>query len=169
MPPLIGEAVLNAATLVDSLVADVIDGLRESLHPDFGVRSYRVYRVIRTWTGQRPGDGQLTQEALELRPQPRVQVWSGLRMELATCGVEEMGEIVLTEVSLTYTERQLTGGGLLGMNQELYIGLAEAHGQAQRRRLFSYTRPPFVDREKNMGWQLWLQRAQGDPGAAWEP
>lgn len=169
MAVLVGAAVLNPDTLVDSLVSDVIDGLRESLHPAFGVRAYRVYRVIKTWSGTRPGDGVLAQEALELRPQPRVQVWNGLRMELATCGVEEMGEIVLTEVSLTYTEAQLTGGGALGMNQELFIGLAEAHGQAQRRRLFSYTRPPFVDREKNMGWQLWVQRSQADPGAAWEP
>lgn len=169
MTVLVGDAVLSPTTLVDSLVVDVIDGLRESLHPDFGVRAYRVYRVIRTWTGQRPGEGIMTQEALELRPQPRIQVWNGLRMELAACGVEEMGEIVMTEVSLTYTERQLTGGGLLGKNQELFLGVAEAHGQAQRRRLFSYTRPPFVDREKNMGWQLWVQRSQGDPGAAWEP
>lgn len=168
MAVLVGEAVLSPTVLVDSLVGDVIDGLRESLHPDFGVRAYRVYRVIRTWSGQRVGEGVMTQEALELRPQPRVGVWNGLRMELAVCGVDEMGEIVLTEVSLTYTEAQLTGGGALGMNQELFLGLAEAHGQGQRRRLFSHTRPPFVDREKDMGWKVWLQPAKGDPGPEWE-
>lgn len=169
MAVLVGEAVLSPTVLVDSLVGDVIDGLRESLHPQFGVRAYRAYQIIRTWSGTRPGDGVMTQVALEYRPQPKVAVWNGLRFELATCGVEEMGEITLTELSLMYTERQLTGGGVLGKNQEFFIGLAEAHGQAQRRKLFIHTRPPFVDREKNMGWQVWLHRADSDPGPAWEP
>lgn len=168
MTVLVGEAVLSNTTLVDSLVVDVIDGLRESLHPEFGVRAYRIFRVVRSWSGQRVGDGQISDVAGELRPQPRVQVWTDLRWQLASCGVEELGEIVLTEVSLTYTEGQLTGGGALRMNQQLLYGLAEAHGQGTRRRLFSLTRPPFIDREKNMGWQLWLQVAKGDPGAAWE-
>lgn len=167
MPPLVGTAVLNPATLVDSLVVDVIDGLRESLHPDFGVRAYRVYRVVRTWSGQKPGQGIATDEARELRPQPRVGVWNGLRMEMASCGVEEMGEITLTEVSLSYTYGQLRPS--LGMNQQLFYGLTEAHGQGNPRRLFSLSRPPFVDREKNMGWQVWLVLANGDPGAPWEP
>lgn len=167
-PVLTGEAVLSSTVLVDSLVEDVIDGLRESLHPDFGVRAYRAYRVIRTWAGQRPGEGAATDDVAELRPQPRVQVWSGLRWELAACGVIEMGEVKLSEVSLTYTEAQLTGGGALRANQALYIGLAEAHGQAQRRALFVHARPPFVDREKDMGWALWLQKAQAEAGSvAW--
>lgn len=167
MPPLVGTAVLNPATLVDSLVVDVIDGLRESLHPDFGVRAYRVYRVIRTWSGPKTGIGVATDEARELRPQPKIMVWNGLRWELAACGVEEMGEISLLEVSLTYTYDQLRP--TLGMNQQLFYGVAEAHGQGNPRRLFSHSRPPFVDREKNMGWQIWLQKAEGDPGAPWEP
>lgn len=168
MAVLVGAAVLSDATLVDSLVADVIDGLRDSLHPDFGVRAFRVYRVVRTWTGQRVGEGSFTDEALELRPQPRVRVWTGLRMELAACGVAELGEIELSEVSLTYTADQLAGG-VLGRNAQLFYGLAEAHGQGQRRRLFSVSRPPFVDREETMGWRMWLVAANGDLGAPWEP
>lgn len=166
-PVLEGEAVLSDAVLVDSLVADVIDGLREDLHPAFGVRAYRTYRVIRTFPGERVGDGVGVDDVAELRPQPRVQVWNGLRWEMGACGVLEMGEVKLTEVSLTYTQAQLTGGAELGKNQQLFIGLAEAHGQGQSRALFVHARPPFVDREKDMGWVLWLQRAQGDPGAAW--
>ncbi len=168
MAVLIGNAVLSSNVLVDSLVADVIDGLRESLHPDFGVRAYRIFRVIRTWTGQVAGDGIMSDVALELRPQPLVHVWNGRKFEQASCGIEELGEIMLTEVSLTYTEAQLTGGGALGMNQELFLGLAEAHGQGTRRRLFTHARPPFVDRTKDMGWRCWLRKVEGDLGGSWD-
>lgn len=169
MPVLVGEAVLSSSVLVDSLVPDVIDGLRESLHPDFGVRAYRVYRILRTWGGQRPGEGIMTDVAREMRPQPLVHVWGGRRFEQAECGIEELGEVMLTEVSLTYTEAQLTGGGLLAMNQEIFIGITEAHGQGTARKLFIHAKPPYIDRVKNMGWQLWLSKAEGALGAPWEP
>lgn len=164
-PVLTGNAVLDADVLVDSLVPDVIDGLRESLHPQFGVRAYRTYRVIRTWTGRTAGDGLFTDDAGELRPQPRVQLWDGLRFVQMTCGINEAGEIRLTEVSLTYTEAQLTGQPLTA-NQELFIAVAEGHGQGSATQLFAHTRPPFVDREKTMGWVLFLRHVEGPP---WVP
>lgn len=169
MAVLIGEATLNSAVLVDSLVSDVIDGLRESLHPDFGVRAYRVYRILRTWSGRKVGDGIMTDSALELRPQPLVKVWDGLKYEQAVCGIEEMGQVMLTEVSLTYTETQLTGGGALAMNQELMLGIAEAHGQGTRRRVYTHAKPPYIDRVKDMGWKVWLNMINADLGAPWEP
>jgi hypothetical protein len=166
---LVGEAVLSESVLVDSLVPEVIDGLREDLHPDFGVRAYRVYRVIRTWSGKRAGDGVSSDLVGELRPQPLVKVWTGLRLELASCGVDQLGEIALTEVSLTYTETQLTGGGGLTMQQELFYGITDAHGQGTIRKLFAITRPPYIDRIKDMGWVVWLRSVKGDPGGPWEP
>lgn len=166
VPVLVGAAVLSANVLVDSLVADVIDGLREDLHPQFGVRAYRLYRVIRTWTGVVAGEGTHTDAGVELRPQPKVMVWDGLRYTLAACGIEELGEVKLTEISLTYTEAQLTGQPLAA-NQELFLALGEAHGQAQVTRLFAPTRPPYVDRIKDMGWVLSLRRVQS--GAPWAP
>lgn len=167
-PPalLVGEATLDNAVLVDSLVADVIDGLREQLHPQFGVRPYRLYRLIRTWSGSIAGEGTVTDVAHELRPQPKVHVWDGLRYVQAVCGIEELGEVKLTEVSLTYTHAQLTGKPLAA-NQEAFIGLGEAHGQGQPVHLFTYARPPYVDREKDMGWVLVLRRVQS--GAPWQP
>lgn len=169
MAVLIGEATLNDAVLVDSLVSDVIDGLREDLHPQFGVRAYRVYVVRRTWTGRTVGQGQFSDVALELRPQPRVKVWDGLKYTAEPCGIEEMGDVQLSEVSLTYTERQLTGGGQLAMSEELLIGIAEAHGQGTRRRVYTHAKPPFIDREKEMGWKVWLRSINADLGAPWEP
>ncbi len=158
-PVLIGEAVLNPAVLVDSLIADVIDGLREDLHPQFGVRAYRVYRVIRTWNGQVVGEGQYTDDAAELRPQPLVWSWdslaNALRYKQAACGLSELGELKLTEVSLTYTEAQLTGQPLRD-NQELLIAIGDAHGQGSTVRMYTHAKPPYVDRIKDMGWVVFL-------------
>jgi hypothetical protein len=166
VPVLIGAAVLNPSTLVDSLVPDVIDGLREDLHPAFGVRAYRCYRVIRTWSGKTVGDGKPSDVGAELRPQPRVAMWDGLKFVQATCGIRELGDVKLTEVSLTYTDGQLTGQPLAA-NQEMFIALGEAHGQASPLRLWAHTAPPFIDREKDMGWVLHLTRVEAAP--PWAP
>lgn len=167
-PVLIGEAVLDPAVLIDSLVPDVIDGLREELYPEFGSRAYRCYRVIRSWTGRSAGEGQSVDETTELRPQPRVMVWDGLHFVQAVCGIRELGEVRLSEVSLTYTEAQLTGRGLqLGKNQELFIGIAEGNGQGTAPRLFGHTAPAFIDRERTMGWMLYLRVVDG--ATSWDP
>jgi hypothetical protein len=166
VPVLVGAATLDSNVLVDSLVPDVIDGLREELHPAFGVRAYRVWRVIRTWSGETEGEGTSTDDAAELRPQPRVKIWDGIRWEQAVCGIRELGEIRLTEVSLTYTEGQLTGQPL-GKNQACFFAIGEAHGQGSETRLFGHTRPPFVDRERDMGWVLFLRVIAEAP--SWAP
>lgn len=166
VPVLAGAATLDNEVLVDSLVTDVIDGLREELHPQFGVRAYRVYRVIRTWTGDIAGEGTFTDAGHELRPQPLVSVWDGLRFVQAVCGLEELGEVKVTELSLTYTEAQITGKPLT-VSQECFIAIGEAHGQAQPIHLFTHARPPFVDRTKDMGWSLMLRRVQS--GEPWAP
>jgi hypothetical protein len=156
-----GSAVLGD-NLVDSLVTDVIDGLRRDLHPQFGVRPYRAWLVTRTWSGEIPGEGEGTPVDIEveLDPQPRVMAWGGYEIELDKCGLDEAGEIVLKEVSLTYTHAELTGGAL-APNQEFFIKLTEAHGQGNPVRYFTHTRPPFVDREKDMAWILWLRKVEG--------
>jgi len=167
-PVLIGDATLDPAVLVDSLVPDLIDGLRDDLLPAFGVRSYRCFRVITTWTGKEAGEGQVTYDTAELRPQPRVMVWDGMRFVQAMCGIRELGEVRLSEISLTYTEAQLTGRGAgLGRNQEQFIGITDAHGQGTEARLFGMTAPAFVDREKTMGWMLYLRVVDGAP--SWAP
>ena len=165
VPVLIGAATLDNDVLVDSLVPDVIDGLRDELHPAFGVRAYRVYRVIRTWTGRRPGEGVYTDDAAELRPQPRVLIWDGFRYAQAICGVMEIGDVKLTEISLTYTAGQLDPRTLTE-KQELFIAIGEGNGQASPTRLWAHKMPPFIDREKDMGWVMLLHSIKG---ASWEP
>lgn len=163
VPVLTGEATLDQSVLVDSLVADVIDGLREDLHPAFGVRAYRLYRVLRSWSGKVVGEGVHTDVAHELRPQPRVAMWNGLKYVQASCGIRELGDVMLTELSLTYTEAQLTGQPLT-KRQELFYALGDGNGQESELRLWQVTAPPFIDRERDMGWVLHLRRIpEGSP------
>lgn len=160
--PLIGSATLNSSVLVDSLVPDVIDGLREDLHPAFGVRAYRVYRVIRTWSGRIVGEGSSSDVAAELRPQPRVKMWDGLKYVQATCGIRELGDVRLTEASLTYTEGDITGQPMAA-NVEVFYAIGDAHGQETQLRLWAITAPPFIDRERDMGWSIHLRRVEAAP------
>lgn len=152
-----GTAILDPDVLIDSLVVDVIDGLRGELHPEFGVRAYRVFTVKRTWQGAGVGIGKATDVETELLPQPRVESWDGRKFELAACGLNDNGEIRLTEVSLSYTYPELMGGKL-NANQQWFIKLSEAHGQLQPDNYFIPSKAPFVDREKTLGWIFWLRK-----------
>lgn len=153
-----GSAILDDDVLVDSLVVDVIDGLRADLHPQFGVRPYRVYTVKRAWQGEEIGDGAYSDVVTEIEPQPRVWQWDGYKFVLAVHGLDERGEVKITEVSLSYTHDELTGG-TLAPNEQWLICIGEAHGQGQPSRYYTLSRPPFVDREKDMGWVLWMKDA----------
>lgn len=156
-----GTAVLGA-NLVDSLVPSVIDALRDGLHPAMGVRPFRVYTVLRTWSGEAIGDGVSSDVEAEITPQPRVLAWDkngSLEFNLERCGLDDSGSITLTEVSLTYTYAELTGGSLAA-NQQFMIRVGEAHGQLNPSRYFVHTKPPYPDREQDMGWKLWLRVVQ---------
>lgn len=162
-----GSAVLDPNVLVDSLVADVIDGLRDELHPQFGVRPFRVYTVKRTWTGADVGLGTSSDVIVELRPQPAVNsgamLWGGgTRFVQTPGGMTERGDVVLTEVSLTYTYAELVGPTLAANQQWLYK-LSEANGQGKPDRYYTVAKPPSVDREKDMGWIITLHHA-AQPG-----
>jgi hypothetical protein len=155
-----GSAVLDSNVLVDSLVTDVIDGLRGELHPQFGVRPFRVYTVKRTWAGAIVGDGASGDVVVELAPQPRVELHE--IYEMTPAGKNRIGDARLTEVSLTYTYAELTGGSLAD-NVQWLIRLSEAYGQGQPDRYFVIARPPEPDRERDMGWRVVL-RAADVPG-----
>lgn len=159
-----GNATLDPNVLVDSLVPGVIDGLRRSLHPAFGVRAYRVFTILQTWSGASIGQGQKTEVVNEIDPQPLVDIWTeagALRFELSRCGLDEAGTIRVREVSLTYTEAELIGPQPLAANQRWLIRISEAHGQENTDKYFIHTKPPYVDREKDMGWVMWLRVAEG--------
>jgi hypothetical protein len=155
-----GSATLNDAVLIDSLLP-TIDELRGELHPEFGVRAFRFYSVVRTWTGRRPGEGSKSDVVTEYLPQPLVEAWNGYRYELVTCGLNALGEIRLIELSLTYTYPEVAGALL--PNQEMLYRLSEAHGQEQPHTYWVQAEPPYPDRVKTLGWILKLKRFQGAP------
>jgi len=158
-----GNATLGT-NLIDQLLP-MIDSLRGTLHPMFGVRAFRVYTVLRTWAGQMVGDGDFTDVVTELTPQPRIEQWDGYKWVLMPSGVHEDGLIRMTEVSLTYTHAELTGALDAGQrNQQFFFRLVDAYGQANEDRILRHSRPPFVDREKTMGWICWLMDMNVEDG-----
>lgn len=163
-----GSATLGT-NLVDSLITDVVDGLRDALHPDFGVRQFRVFTVVRTFDDPDGLSGTFADVESELRPQPLVIPMTGRQgahteMRLEPCGIDEAGIVVLREVSLTYTEAELSGifgtGASLADNQEWLYKIVDAQGQEISDSYWKLARRPFPDRIEDIGWVVELRRAQ---------
>lgn len=168
-----GNATLDSDILLDDLVG-LADDLRDDLHTDFGVRAFRVYTVLRTWDGGYVGEGTASEVETEITPQPRVLPYStagamaGLAYKLEPCGLDEAGLVILKEVSLSYTQAELTGRPVvdgveqsMADGQEWVIRIREAHGQEQSYKDFKIKGAPFPDRENDVGWELRLTRAEG--------
>lgn len=157
-----GNATLGGS-LVDSLV-EVVDGLRDALHPAFGVRQYRAFVVTRTWDGGRIGDGLATDEEIEIEPRPRCrEPGDGYRLDHA--GRAEAFDLVLEEVSLTYTEAEL-GGGTIAAGVEVFWRIEDAEGQEIAPRFFVLAAPPTPDRESSIGWSCKLRRVRREASDA---
>lgn len=147
-----GSAIIGT-NLVDSLL-EVVDDLREDLHASMGVRQWRVYTVRRRWAVE-IGDGPYTDTVIEITPAPLVSY--DLKNEVTPAGLDDGGEVTLSEISLTYTEAELTGRPL-GDNEQWYYRLDDAHGQAMPARYFGMVGPPKPDRISTIGWVLTLVR-----------
>lgn len=157
-----GSAVFDTS-LVDSIYTDVVDGVRGDLLPAMGIRPFKTFVVARTWSGLTIGDGTFTDAETELNSGttgsgPRVVEWGGgLTFKQNPCGLLEEGDIRIEEVSLGYTEAEV-GYRSFADNEQVMIKLTDAHGQQTSVRYFTHKAPPFPDREKGMGWVLWLTR-----------
>jgi hypothetical protein len=156
-------------SLVDKLLP-VVDKLRGSLLPKFGVRQYVVKLVKRTWTGRERGDGDFSDVEVVVTPPPMVDFPAppGSRYDLRPQGREEEGLIKVTEISLkNYQEVDLTGGDLPKAVQFFWL-LKDAHGQGLASRAYLPANPPIADRDKTIGWVVYLRRAEGvEPGPTW--
>jgi hypothetical protein len=125
-----------------------------------GTRPFKAEVVRRRWSGPRRGDGAAGQEsAITISPPPRVL--DALRHDLVAAGLQEVGDLIVTEVSLTYTEAELTGQPL-GQGEEVYwrLSAADGTGQGVAPRYFTLSKPPWPDREKDLGWTVTLRRAE---------
>ena len=158
-----GSATLDPDQLVDGLVPD-IDDLR-GLADEFGTRQFRLYAVTRTWDGGEVGEGASSDATpVELTPPPKVDPFLELGYRLQPCGIDEAGIVRLSEVSLSYNLQDLVGyppGGALDDGVERVFLLRENYGQAQPDRVFYLDRSPAPDRDKTIGWVLWLRKVRG--------
>lgn len=155
-----GSAQLGT-NLVDSLVG-LADNLRGSLNSAFGVRQWHVFAVRREWSGGERGAGTVrVSERVQLTPDPEVLFDSGraFMYEMRAHGRDSVGDAMLREVSLTYSEAQLTGG-TIEPHEEFFFKLEDAHGQAHAPRFFVPKRPPIADRDKRIGWQIDLDAVE---------
>lgn len=150
--------------IIDSLVG-VIDDIRGSIHPVVGDRQYRVYAVTRTWPSGRRGDlsaGPAQIGALEITPSPRVFFRGddkGVHFDQHPTGKSEQGVCVLSEISLAFSEDQLSPQNL-GASDDFYYRLVDKKGQLIPNRYYKPAGPPATDLEKDIGWVLTLRRAQ---------
>jgi hypothetical protein len=151
-----GSATLGTK-LIDPLVS-VLDDIRTTVNTDLEVRQFRVWTVQRSYSSGTIGDGDYTDVTTEITPRPIVESWMGsLGRSLEPCGIDEAGLVRLTEVSLSYTYAELTGGSLAA-GIDWFIKLTDAHGQGQPDRWFTIAKPPYPDRIKTIGWIVELQR-----------
>jgi hypothetical protein len=157
-------AVLNTGLLGDVLVG-VVDGIRRDVRAALGTRPHEVAIVTRTWSSGRPGIGTPTDVVLELDPPPMVTDL-GLRSDLRPAGREEEGDILLTEVSLRYTEAELhpsTAGAT-----EWAYRITDAHGQQLRTRFYTVAKPLAGPRRGDHAsdatdWAITLRRIEDFP------
>lgn len=143
------------------------DKLRD-LNTRFGVRRYNV-RILRTVSdGEQRGAGvETVLSELLLLPTPKISDMSGLRAVLNLSGLDEVGDIQLSEVSARFTEDQLRGYGEDGAppakNENVYyeIEFVRTDGRdSDRRRFVVATAPNNVP--DNVEWVISLKRARGD-------
>ncbi len=160
-----GSAVLGSS-FMDQLV-ECLDECRAAVHEDIGDRQYRVFTVLRTWTGDERGDGDFNEVETELLPRPKVESLKG-HDRLLAAGLDEADVVRLRYVSLTYTEAEISGPPLAA-NQQWTIRLKDAYGQQSRTRDFVPATSPWPDRVKDIGWTVNLERASDLASAAVEP
>ncbi len=157
------DAVIDRTLFADALV-DVVDDIRRSVHGALGTRPWAVAIVTRRWQGGRRGVGHSTVNILELDPVPRVERVTKDRMGPA--GREAAGSVVLSEVSLRYSEAELQP--TIKDGDEVAYRLTELRGQRQSPKWYVLAANPVPrrgDKEQDKtDWYLLLHEtsAMGD-------
>ncbi len=104
--------------LRDDLVG-LVDEVRDQvIDQEVGMRLRTVATRRRTWSGGQPGSGTPTDTDTPLSPTPKVSE-PPARLVAAAPGRYQDGDLLVTRISATYTEADLTGGSL-GAGEEFY-------------------------------------------------
>lgn len=153
-------------TLARKLIR-VVDNLR-NLRVQFGLRVYEVHFVRTRWTGGVRGSGEEYVVSDEpILPVPLITDINGLTETMIGIGIDEIGTLVLSEVSGRYTEDYLRGvgpdGSQIPPDENVYYEVyfpAVPGGEPQRRR-FQLRSAPGYSAER-FQWTLSLERARLD-------
>lgn len=162
-------------TLARKLISTV-DTLRD-LSTRFGFRPYEV-RVIRTkWTGGERGLGQeLVVSDQPILPTPLISSLDGVRRVVNLVGLDELGNVSLSQVSGRYAEGFLTGtdaeGYPLDPDVDFFFEVVfptpgSASDHAPRRRFFPVSAPSYD--ASRFEWTVNLQRSHVDRRADGRP
>lgn len=157
----------DLAKTLTAKLTPVVDMLRD-LRVQFGQRPYSV-RIVRTrWSGGRRGIGEeFVSYEQDLLPTPKVADLGSLQEVLGPVGLDEVGGLVLTEISPRYTEDNLRGTDELGNGPEpdeqvyyevefpRYDGL-----DGERRRFVLRTSPTF--KPEQFQWEVRLERSHAE-------
>lgn len=142
--------------LLSDVLIGVVDDIRRDVHGALGTRPWSVTVVHRTWSGGERGVGHPNVRQLELDPDPSVARVTKDRMGPA--GRESAGTVVLSEVSLSYTEKELDPGADQG-GEVAYV-LRDNRGTMQRPRWFVLAAAPVPRRGDrpgdDVGWYILL-------------
>jgi len=158
----------GTATLLGNVLGQVIpalDEVRTALEAAIGDKQWSVWRCVGSWSGTRRGEGSYSVVETQITPTPKVGWADGsgrLRFDALPTGLDETGQIVLTEVSLTYTEAELSGQ-TSDPNDEVFYKLVDAQGGGMAPRYFTVNRPPSPDRENGLGWIVALNSRTDAP------
>lgn len=143
MPSVLGT------NLLDSLVP-LVDQVRGTIHTAVGDRQWTVTVVKRTWSGGVRGKGTPTTVETLLTPTPAVD-FSKVDYTLQQGGHTEDGMVTISEISLAYSEDQLTPKNI-GPATDFYYRITDAQGQGLGPRLVIPDGPAVPDRERTFGW-----------------
>lgn len=157
------RTILQPGLLADKLVG-VVDNVRRKIHSALGTRPWKVEIITRRWSGEERGVGTPTTTILELDPVPMVR--RNTRDRFGPAGKEADGSIVLTGVSLRYTEAELQPK--VDARTEVSYRISDLHGTQSKPRFYVLTGAPTARRGDKEGdatdWIMYLNETSALSG-----
>lgn len=139
-------------TIADTLI-NPIDIVRKNLHTVLGDRPYTVYLVKVQWDGGSRGIGNAV-ETSRVLIDPVPKITNSTDLQALEAGLDELGTIRVTEVSLALTQDTLTGG-TLAVDEEFFWEVQYDKGNTRRYKPVSL---PVRDIDKTFGYTVVLTR-----------
>lgn len=147
----------------DSLAARIgrVEDRGNEVEARLGMRPYTVSVVHTRWSGGRRGNGlEELVRVVPILPVPKITDLTGLTVLTTATQVTEAGQILLSKISLTYTEADLQAQGTSPADDVYYeiTFLAGCSEEGGARRRFQVRSAAFCDAERSQ-WTVTLVRA----------